>query len=1302
MTANEKKLLVPISLEALMVNKNGNAIKYAECTPTYDLLRYSQVLGESMAQECFKTKDSLEQGLHLHWALPDSLTRGFQTCAIDTHSFQTHLVNLHPNISGDDVNKILNELKANRFLDTSNVVTRRFIPGKINQKKSAKGGDFTLGLSDPYSDYEQDVISYFQESMSKGEIEYPAAPDRWYVLRIFTEYENDGAYKKTSLRAWIIESNHAISDPEAGKGRITIPAKKVSDETFYALYVGRKSDYKNWTLDVQGNYIDKITAIGAGDPMFAAYYPNCKTVFGFHDPFINEDNNEETKGFYTYMIAGWYSNVAQDPLTGNVNSRLWDSCMQELRWSVPEEIKDQPKGILCHGMIYNIGWNGHNYDYGNSIPKENPEIVWGQTSIEALCALMKSKLLNEQQDVARILEAFNYELLSEFNHPDGIQKLEEKIHEKSFSPLKGGIKYVINHQNKNDNDSAPDTTKPFPGTLGSDLDQLNTYVRYCEDIQRKISDLQWEVYSCWFKYVSDRQSPMSQVSIVLCNDIVDKIGDMVNDYKSQASGLNFQIDTLSAKIRQEIETIKEMRGYRLETITRNSFWQPNDPVLLFSGSGLSRSFRHGYDHQYSSDGKLKCRSTEYTLTGMTVTPKDKPVTVTSEDLFALIDPFPTGQEAVPDEIRKLLAETLLLDTHQSKLIAVAAFKSSGIENPLKSDVETLATQIEKIQTLIWNACLIKNVSAQQLADAVGLEGLVPDKIGVTFWAQAWVPMFMEWSVNISKCNDLLPNFSNILNKWTLGDIDYAYSADEVCQNVAIQTQGSVIITPHAPHNMQKALQNYIEKLDPEDPVIQELSDIRDQFGKLDILSQTMSGFNNSLIMRKETLQFPVFDFNENDSDQHPSQQQLAKKVATLISGMNNLSPMPESDFNPIRAGFMKLLKLWIVDAFGQVKEIDLSSKAIISEELSTQVKNDTLVTLKPRITQPARLNIDWISADEKMISNSDPATNPVCGWILPNHLDNSIMIYNASGEAQGEIKKIKNPDKDDIQWFSAPGTDIQVEDIVNQQLHGFVDQLLQFGEKRADAFQELMDNIDETLWSIDPLGFRQNQSISVLIGRPLALANVGIGMEIYGNPAYSQSFNDFKYYSKNGFNSCGFEMSKWTVRMGDISQICDGLLGYFVKGSDNTYKLFHATPGVKEKEQQSGYVSYDHTLEMDFTQAHQQVNLTVLLDPRAGIHVTSGILPVTYAEIPPDYVSGALNKMYVTFGINPLISLQDKASIPLPTIDKTFEWSWVFRRSIGDWQQTSEIDDAISIAACPEKRYEISEGWLKLNKIKDS
>ncbi|MCK5125642.1 MAG: hypothetical protein KAR42_05260 [candidate division Zixibacteria bacterium] len=1287
----DKRLLVPISIEGLLVNKDGNGKPFANLTPDFDNLDADFVLGDNIAQEYFKTAPNPEPGLHLHWALPDAHTRGYQCGTLDIQAFASHLTKLHPNLSEDDVKNIIKDLQANQFVDAGFMVSRRFVPGQIIESNPEGEKEFTVGLSQKYGDYESDVISYIQNSISRGVMEYAAAPDCWHVLRIFTEYDEKTGVPKVSLRAWIVESRHAIRDSKEGAGRVTIPAKDEKDGTFYALYIGRKSDYETWMPDESVNYIDKITAVGPGDPMFGAFYPNSKTVFGFHDPYLNPTGEKEKTGVYTYLVTGWHVEPSSDPLIGDVSERLWKSCMEALKWALPDSIVDQPKGVLCHGMLYHVNWQGEDFDYESNIPKEDPEIVWGQTSIEALSTLIASKLPDEQKDAAKLLEAFQYELLSELDKPDGIQKLEEKIHTKGFSPTDGGIVYEIKLPDPDDGHTPPDTTQNFPESVGADLSELNKAQRKREDIERKIANLQWETYSTWYRYVSDRPGPKPSIGFDLCNKIVDQIGGRINTFRSQLADLGKQIHAFVDKINQEIESSPQFKGCLLTPVNGTAFYQPNDPVLLFSGEGVSRSFRHGYDHHFSKNGKLSCRSTQHTLSGINLKPREKAVQVTSEMLFKYIDKMPQGKTQVPDEIISLLAETLLLDTDQSKLIAHAAYQEACIKNPDPSEIQALAEQIEKIQTLIWNACLVNKVTSQQLADASGLIGEVPDKIGVKRHTQAWVPLSMEWSVNILRSKELKSDYSNLLDGWQLEDIDFSYCKEQMSEDFFF-TQGSVILTPHAPHNLQKSLQNYIDKLDPSDPHRDELQHICEQLVHLDVLSQSLSGFNTSMLMRKETLQLPVFDFQDRD---------LARKVKNIIGSMNNFSPLPCQIFNPVRAGFMQLFQLWIVDAFGQIKDLGQQPPSLVSEELISKAETyKKWVTLRPRVTQPSRLNFDWISADGTKFMNSDPSTSPICGWVLPNHLDNSLMIYNSPGEAQGEIRVTTNQQSmHNIHWVPAPNTTIQPSDFDNKQLSGFVNGLLNIvEEKRFDAYHELLDNIDETLRSIDPLGFRQNQSLSVLIGRPLALVNASIGLEFSGYPAFSQSDHDLEHYLEKGFNTRGFEKLKWPVRMGDVSQICDGLLGYFDKTTDNPYKLFHAVPGSTLQPHQSDYISYDHVLQLDFSKARRQIKLVLLIDPRAGIHLTSGFQPVTYAEIPPEYVSAALNNMYVTFGINPLINQPDKVSIPLPTINKNMTWSWVEQPELKKWREIPKIIDDPSKAAFPESRYEIKEGWLKLGK----
>ena len=69
--------------------------------------------------------------------------------------------------------------------------------------------------------------------------------------------------------------------------------------------------------------------------------------------------------------------------------------------------------------------------------------------------------------------------------------------------------------------------------------------------------------------------------------------------------------------------------------------------------------------------------------------------------------------------------------------------------------------------------------------------------------------------------------------------------------------------------------------------------------------------------------------------------------------------------------------------------------------------------LPPRVLAPARVDARWLSAafdttvpgytDDFTESNDHPATSPVCGWIVPNHLDLLLAFYDADGSPIGSF-----------------------------------------------------------------------------------------------------------------------------------------------------------------------------------------------------------------------------------------------------------------------------------------------------------
>ena len=72
--------------------------------------------------------------------------------------------------------------------------------------------------------------------------------------------------------------------------------------------------------------------------------------------------------------------------------------------------------------------------------------------------------------------------------------------------------------------------------------------------------------------------------------------------------------------------------------------------------------------------------------------------------------------------------------------------------------------------------------------------------------------------------------------------------------------------------------------------------------------------------------------------------------------------------------------------------------------------------LPPRLLTPTRVEAHWLSAafeddvpgiDGDFVESSDqPATSPVCGWLVPNHLDTSLMCYDADGRPVGSFARI--------------------------------------------------------------------------------------------------------------------------------------------------------------------------------------------------------------------------------------------------------------------------------------------------------
>ena len=104
--------------------------------------------------------------------------------------------------------------------------------------------------------------------------------------------------------------------------------------------------------------------------------------------------------------------------------------------------------------------------------------------------------------------------------------------------------------------------------------------------------------------------------------------------------------------------------------------------------------------------------------------------------------------------------------------------------------------------------------------------------------------------------------------------------------------------------------------------------------------------------------------------------------------------------------------------------------------------------------------------------------------------------------------------------------------------------------------------------------------------------------------------------------------------------------------------------------------------------------LTLIIDPRGGVHATSGILPRKKIELLREHVATALENMSVTFRVGPILSNPETIRMPLPS-EIQGNWTWVRKTGLTVWDESAVVD------AVPEPKLshtpsQIQEGWLKL------
>lgn len=1031
---------------------------------------------------------------------------------------------------------------------------------------------------------------------------YPLLPNRWLVTRL---WDDRGTIR---TRAWVVISDALSADDPGG----STPWPQAVDGVYRCAYLGKALELAEWD-DADDGPPPTLTAVGPGDPLFAASYWSCRNVFALHDPL----DDLPIPHPLTYVVAGWWSDPSTGPILGDGN---WRARLRELRWSLAPDVIVAPGDTLLHGTLHGVRWQGPDTAGETGVPQGPVQVSIGNSTTEALAAQLAAQL-PDRPDAERLLQAFLDGLLPQLEGPDGLMVLEELLHEGQFAPADGGTTWDIVPSPSSPEARTPDqdALTPLDAKLSDPLNALNQTQHDVEAARWELASLRAMLYATWHRKVQlDQAAWSSSPSVQDVTDYIDAtLLPRIGAVRAVLETLEASLITALGDTRRAVDLDGE---HQLVELPRASFWQPRPPVAVLSGPGVERSYRHGYDGRHEADGTLRCRVSDTTIGG-----------------------------ALPD-CGPLPAR---LGADGPALLAEAAALSPDLPGDPRA-------------------------------------GTPPSPAGVVAWAPPWTPLLMQWE---AQWRPTAAKPADALDGWQLEAIDFRWAGGNPFRAPALRYGGQAPLDPATSIRLSDRIDRYLAD-HPDDPLRGRLTALAAAVGELNVVSQSLSGFNWALLGTVQTLQMPVIDRLDPP---------LGRDVALHITAEDEITPDPSGGFQPLRAGNLLLSRLAIVDTFGQVKPAGIEAgeaPAIVAESLRARVAPD-YAELPPRISQPARLRFEWQPAQPTARVDdvtSDARTSPVAGWLLPNHLDASLMLYDRVGALLGELQLIDgalDPSGPGVRWLPAVGRPQTVgapPDLRDPTLTAFVAGLMTAGQQGGHALRDLLATVDETLPTVDALGAWKDQSLSILVGRPLALARATVRLELQGPPASALSWPALQRQIEGGGPSTGgFTNVPLPVVLGDTRRLADGLIGFFA-GDD--FERFYLAQHAAVPPSGSTYVARNAPLHVTSDPAAAAIEVALVLDPRAAVHASCALLPTDSLSLASAYCAAAQAAMEVTFLVGPIISDAARVSLPVPA--SPGDWAWHSLRSSGEWRTVTKLDPVDTNASLAPEPQTILDGWLSL------
>jgi hypothetical protein len=1055
-------------------------------------------------------------------------------------------------------------------------------------------------------------------------------------------------------------------------------------------------------------------------------------VFAFRDDVTGDDDKTPLdNGDFTYSVAGWYSD--DDPLARVHWAELDDADRKgaiaddRFGFVVYAAVAAAPAWMLAHALVSHVQWDGGETNpdaagYPDDVPAK-VRVALGNTAVDALAAIVEQERGSSAE--AALLEAFQYGLIDQLDTPGSAETLDIAIRRQWYGASSGGTGWTIVASERDQPQTVSDRPAELLAGDQRSLAALNTLQRGRDRQARVLTAMRWRLFALWWKKHRATAPPPPPVDDDVADWLTAQLAlhtgpaptggqptwfDRVQAQAAEVKALEAGVDAR----RTALETSVAVRGLTLKSFNQPEYHSADDPVLVVTGLGRSTNL--------DPVAGLTCRVAGQALDSLVLGGKEHRAVDVAPSLAD-----PNG--LLPDGVQQLHAESVLLSPELCAALALGDAGRAG-------DVQTALGALP--------------------APAPG-ERFPPDPGAWPAWAQPWVPIVLEWELVVLRAPAYVsaggdtPVYAFDQAQWHFDGTDWqwygptAAASPDFDQNDSAQMtlSGRTFVTPQISFALAGQVHEWVAKHRMRDPSLDKLAGDLDTYldgiRSQDVLSQRLSGLRALLAQR---------DYSPTPAPPDP----IAGPPGTdPLRGhprpFDNDVPPPVWDFAPLAGTFFVVRRLRVTDFMGRTVDLlranenadPMTPDAAPAEywfypiagaglrsptatppprPAPSQDATQRMLQLPPRPVQEAQLGLRLTSNDGRDADVECAAgASPVCGWVVPNHLDRSLAIYAPDGAAWGELYLSRHVDGDVPDWQPnpvAPGAPATVAAIPNQYVAGMLDALVNRRDA-PDAFADLLAAIDATLWTVDPRGARKDQQLSVLVGRPLAIVRAELTLRLAGLPYAGQDWlSTFAFDPGNlpppdrpaplGEVDGGVRDHTWPVRLGSAPLRGDGLVGYFADPPSDATGGFGGFAAVHTLDRPgSDYVlpvgdaSYPRVRFIDDTVAQpdatraEVVHLTMLVDPRGGVHAFTGLLPVVELKIPEPLVTPALARLSYVFRAGPLLSSPEELRIPRPS-ERKGTWAW-FDRVLGVEVPVQPADDNVRLPTTPPL---VREGWLEL------